>query len=175
MTELKILNAWAANDEEQRSAALAFWRRLEVLPDGIGPEKRLDQLVTTAWIGDRIVGLSTAYTGKDPVYHRPMAYYRYLVDPEFRRQNISREITFQTVEVIEAWARENPERGLIGVTGVWEGRAEFYGKPRSPIWDYGAQLIPPRATEPFVLTSFTEDGLDVWTRFLAISGSEVQI
>lgn len=160
-----MLSAWMANDAVQRDAVLDFWRRSNAMPEGVDPEGRLDQLVATAWLGDVLVGTSTAEIGIYSALSRKFAFYRYLVDPAYRRQNISREITRTTVSALDGWAKDNADNDVIGVAGIWEGRAEFFGRERSPIWDYGAQLIPPVELEPFVLLGYTPEGLDIWITF----------
>ena len=139
MSDIVLKTAWRRHDPRQAEDAMAFWTRLkQIAPHLI--EQRAGQLGVMGYCGDRLVSVATAELEYLPGLRARFAVAQVVVDPEFRRQSLSRRTFGQLLTVLEAWSAENPEEKLMGMAAVIEAK-EYAEKQREPVWpDWGLNL-----------------------------------
>jgi GNAT superfamily N-acetyltransferase len=139
--------AWRKADPGIEADAKALWRRLSVLPEGVDMDLRAEEIVVAAYVGEELAGVSTAFIRPIEFLRHRFAMLRGMVAPEFRMHNIGRRLVFHSRLVLEEWAREHPEEGVMGVAGVLQNRG-LVEKPRLPTSPVGA----------FTLVGYTDAG-----------------
>jgi hypothetical protein len=148
--DLDIRPAWRRDDPELEAEAIAFWKRLDLLPAGVPPEARAKELVALAYRSGELVGVSTAAID----YHQPlrarMAFLRGATDPAHRRTRAGVTLGVGTREILERWAAEHPDERVGGLAAIVENR------------DIGLPLLEPIwPVTRLTLIGFTPDGRQV--------------
>lgn len=142
--------AWRLADPKIEADAKALWRRLSVLPEGVDPDLRADELVSAAYVGDQLVAVSTAFIREIEFLRRRFAMFRCVVAPEFRRHSVSRKISGHSREVLEKWSFDRPEEEVMGMATVVQND-EIKAKPRGAIW----------RSSGLTLVGYTNDGEEI--------------
>lgn len=160
MSDVVILPAWKLAEPRYERDATALWARLQALPEGVAVEDRLPQLSSVAYHGERLVGVVTVDIRPFEQVRQQFAFYRVLIDPEFRGKNVMSPLAEETWNALERWSIKNPALHLAGVASIRESRhlIETY---RSPI-SRSLQLM---------LVAYTDTGLPVrigWFRHVRL-------
>jgi GNAT superfamily N-acetyltransferase len=139
VSELVFKTAWRQNDPQTMEEAKAFWAQTGLVAEGYRA-RRAEELGVLAYDGDRLVCVATAELALLPGLRARFAVAQLVVDPEFRRQSVSRRTFGRLLTVIEAWSAEHPEEKLVGMAAVIEAK-EYAEKQREPVWpDWGLNL-----------------------------------
>lgn len=145
--DVVIRTAWKRADPVIETDAKALWRRLSVLPEGVDADLRADEIVSAAYVGDALAGVSTAFVRELEFLRHRFYMFRGLVAPEFRKHNIGRRLLANVRDVLEPWARDHPEEGIMGIAGVIQNPV-LVERPRLPTSPVGA----------FTLVGYTDSG-----------------
>jgi hypothetical protein len=125
--------AWKLADPKIEADAKSLWRQLGVLPGGIDPNLRAEELVSAAYSGDALAAVSTAFVRDIPFLRQRFAMFRCVVAPEFRKHSVARKIAGHSKEVLEQWSYDNPGEGVMGMATVVQN-ADIMAKSRGAIW-----------------------------------------
>lgn len=107
--------AWKARDPEIRADALALWAELGVLPPGVDPERRTDQICVAAYQADRLVGLCSAEVLPLDFLRQRMAMVRVLTAPAARGADLARRLVIAGRDLLEDWSADHPEEAVMGI------------------------------------------------------------
>ncbi len=118
MSDVSILPAWRKHNTDFERDAVAFWARLSGLPEDIPPEARAKQLSSVAYVGEKLVGVTTAFVDYYPPVRANLAFYRILLDPDHRGARTMPPLVMEAFRAIEAWAKENPQAAVAGFGSV---------------------------------------------------------
>jgi hypothetical protein len=132
-TDVDLRPAWHLRDAAIEADAIAFWRRLAILPTDVPPEERARELVAAAYRGAALIGVSTATLGRIETLRGRFAFFRAAIDPAHRRGHVAMALVVYTRDLIEQWADAHPEEGLAGVAALIENR-EIATRLREPYW-----------------------------------------
>lgn len=136
MSDISIRSAWRQDNRQFEQDAIAFWERLDRLPAGERPEDRAKQLITVAYDGERLVGVTSAFIEFYPPLHQILAFYRILLDPEFRGHNLMPLLVQKAFRVIGQWSKAHPAEQVAGLGSVRQS-AHLTENFRSP---YGRSI-----------------------------------
>ena len=125
--------AWLKKDPTIEADAKALWRRLSVLPGGVDPDLRAEELVSAAYAGDQLAAVSTAFVRPLEFLRQRFAMFRCVVAPEFRRHSVARKIAGHSRGVLEQWSYDHPEEAVMGMATVVQN-ADIQAKSRGAIW-----------------------------------------
>ncbi|HWT11187.1 MAG TPA: hypothetical protein VN231_00365 [Allosphingosinicella sp.] len=125
--------AWRRDDPRIEADAIAFWRRLNILPKGVSPESRAKELAAAAYRGDRLVAVATAELKRVEFLRARLAMVRAAVDPEFRRSHAALALAVYTREVIERWSAEHPGERVGGLGAIIES-PDLVVRQKEPYW-----------------------------------------
>lgn len=132
-TDVDLRPAWRLGDPAIEADAIAFWRRLAILPTDVAPEERARELVAAAYREEALIGVSTATLGRIETLRGRFAFFRVAIDPTHRRSHVAIALAVYTRDLIEQWAEAHPEQGLAGVAVVIENQ-EIAARLREPYW-----------------------------------------
>lgn len=125
--------AWRLRDSRIEADAIAFWRRLDILPGSVTPEQRARELVAVAYREDRVAGVQTASIEPVEQVRARLAIVRSAVDPDCRRMHVSLALTLYSRALLERWAREHPAERLAGLGTFLEGE-QLAERAKQPWW-----------------------------------------
>lgn len=125
--DIEIKPVWKAVDEALRADAVAFWDRLGVKPVNVSPEQRARELCVVAKADDGLAGLTTITLVNFEQLRQRFAFFRVMIDPEYRRRQLMRDLNQRTLEVMEQWSLENPDEKLAGIMTTYV--ADFLNAP----------------------------------------------
>jgi hypothetical protein len=151
--------AWRRDAPHEHRDALDFWEAQATLPGTVDLSERTRELITNAYLGDRLVGVTTGVVARLPQFAREFVFIRCTVDAAARRSGIAHHLTEYACRVLAQWARSDPANRIAGVAAIVESPelAEF---SRNPVWP----LIEPDAGDlrggP-ALVGFTREGQQV--------------
>ncbi len=111
---LHYVTAWQRNDPKLEADAIAMWTELGVLHPSVRPEQRAKQLVTLAYAGDKLIGITTAEVKLHEPVRQKIAFMRLLIRPEFERQGLAVPITIVMRETLREWSAANPAAQVAG-------------------------------------------------------------
>lgn len=148
--DIEIRPAWGLRDPGIEADAIAFWKRLDILPKGVTPEERARELVLAAYQGGRVVGVVTAEVGVLPQVRARLAMIRGAVDPESRRGRVGFAMLFATGRILERWSAAHPHERVAGFGGIVES-PELLAAQNQPYWPITR----------FGLVGFTPDGRQI--------------
>ena len=126
--ELRV--GWRKSDPAIEADAKALWARLGVLPGGIDPDLRADEIVTAGYVDCELAAVSTAFVRELPFLRQRFAMLRILVAPEFRLHSISRLVSGHDRKVLEEWALAHPEENCAGLATVHQADKRNQRKSR---------------------------------------------
>ncbi|HYD13245.1 MAG TPA: hypothetical protein VEC11_10395 [Allosphingosinicella sp.] len=125
--------AWRLRNPRIEADAIAFWRRLELLPPDVAPGQRAAELVAVAYRGERLAGVQTAAIEPVEQVRARLAMLRGAVDPDFRRSHVALALTLYSRDLLERWSRDNPGERIAGLGACVEGE-ELAERSRQPYW-----------------------------------------
>tara|TARA_R110000868_G_scaffold207948_3_gene457072 strand:- start:8020 stop:8502 length:483 start_codon:yes stop_codon:yes gene_type:complete len=151
---LHYVTAWQRNDPKLEADAIAMWSDMGVLHPSVSPEQRAKQLVTLAYVGDRLIGITTAEVSRHEPVRQNIAFMRLLLRPETERQGIAVPITIAMRETLREWSAANPAAQIAGCGIIITAKG------------YGAQPVLPAG---LALAGYTPEGLQIrlywWDHF----------
>jgi hypothetical protein len=139
--------AWRRNDAQIEADAVAFWKRLNILPSSVTPEQRAKELIAVVYKDGQIVGVHTAAIERLEQVRTRLAMLRSAVDPAYRRTHVSMALTLYSRALLEQWSRENPQERLGGLGAIIESE-QLAERGKEPWW--------PQTR--FILAGFLPDG-----------------
>ena len=145
--------AWRRDDPELERDAIAFWRRLGILPPGVSPEARAKELCCLGYIDGEVAAVSTASVESLPFLRARAALYRCATAPEHRRRWLVAQISVQSFAALERWSAEHPEAGVKGMAAILD-TPMYVQMKRKPVWKF-------RKDFELVLIGHTNDGLQM--------------
>ena len=110
--------AWKRADPAIEADVKAFWARLNLLPPGVDPDARAREVVVAGYAGSMVVAASTAALQDVPFLRSRMAVFRAAAGPAFARPEVFTRLGAQTRAALEAWSRDRPEEGVMGLMTV---------------------------------------------------------
>lgn len=125
--------AWRLDDARIEADAIAFWRRLDILPPDVTPEQRAKELGAVAYKDGRLVGVTTASLGRLEIVRARLAMLRGAVDPDHRRSHVAMALAVYTRELIQRWSKEHPEEKVAGLGAIIES-PDLLARQREPFW-----------------------------------------
>ena len=143
---LILRSGWRRADPVIAADAKTFWSRLNLLSEGADVDARAGEIVTAAYAGGLVVGVSTAVPRDVPLLRCRMAVFRLAVGPRFARPEVFARMVKETRGILEAWSLENPDEGVMGVL--------TFGASESAV----EKLAPARKDTGLSLAGFTENG-----------------
>jgi hypothetical protein len=112
--DIRYVAAWRRNDPKIERDAVAMWNEMRILPPNVRPEERAKELVTVAYAGERIVGITTAsLQAYQPVRQR-FAWGRILLRPEVEKTGLVVPLTIAMREELREWSVANPAERVAG-------------------------------------------------------------
>lgn len=132
-TDVDLRPAWRRGDPAIEAEAVAFWRRLAILPPDVAPEDRAKELAALAYRRGELIGVSTATLQRIDSLRGRFAFARAAIDPAHRRTHAAIALIVYTRDLLERWSEEHPEEALAGLTAVIENR-EIAARLREPYW-----------------------------------------
>lgn len=131
--DVEIRPAWRCGDARIEKDAIAFWKRLGLLPPDVPPEARAKELVLAAYRKKRLVGVVTAELGVLAQVRARVAMTRGAVDPDERRGHVAFAMMNALPPILEAWAAEHPEERIGGFGGIIESQ-QLRAAQNLPYW-----------------------------------------
>lgn len=128
-----IRPAWRRGDAAIEADAIAFWRRLGILPPYVPPEERARELVAAAYKDGRVVAVSTASLVRLEQVRARLAMLRGAVDPDHRRSHLGFALLLFTRELIERWSMDNPTERVAGLGAIIES-PDLIARQKEPFW-----------------------------------------
>lgn len=114
MLEIELKAAWRRDDQRFERDAIEFWIEHGLLGEG-AHEERAKQLSAVAYLGDKLVGVTTAFlVDYKPLRHR-LAFHRVVAHPDYRRNQVMNRVATKAIEVLQQWSIENPQEKLAGL------------------------------------------------------------
>jgi hypothetical protein len=151
---LHFASAWQGNDPKFEADAVAMWKELRVLPPDVVPEQRAKELVSLAYVGERLVGITTAQIQFYQPVRQKFAFIRILMRPEVEKAGISVPLTIACRETLREWSAAHPEAGVAGYAAIVTAAG------------YGAKPVLPAG---LVLAGYTPQGQQIrlywWDHF----------
>ena len=142
--------AWRRDDPAIEADAIAFWRRLAILPGKVAPEARAKELVAAAYKDGRLVGVTTATLDRLEFLRARLAMLRGAVDPEFRRGRAGLALALYSRDLIARWSSDHPDERVAGLGAIVES-PDLIARQREPVWPQTG----------FVLVGYTKDGRQI--------------
>jgi hypothetical protein len=122
MSELTYRTAWQRRDPQIERDAEKFWLANNALPLNTSAEARLSELCAAAYSGDQMVAVSTASIRTIGFLRCKLAMFRVLVAPDLRIQEVASKLAVYSRDLLEAWSKENPDQGVMGLGAVIQSR-----------------------------------------------------
>lgn len=124
---------WRNLQPEDAARVREFWLAHHAIPSSADAERRLAQVAMIASdASGQVAAVATALPLLPPRFGQPMYYFRAFVAPFWRTSKLVREITHQSCDALEAFARER-DFPCIGVLLELENEG-FYRALRKPVW-----------------------------------------
>ena len=135
---IKMIPAWQRNDAKITKDATDFWLNLRVLPTGVTPEQRAQQLCAAAYVGDELVGVSTIELRLSPGLRCRLGYFRCLASPAHSQLKLAFRLTVYSHELLEQWSKEHPDEKVLGMISLLE-HPSYDSNPlgKRPVWRHG--------------------------------------
>jgi hypothetical protein len=131
--DIELRPAWRGQDPRVEADAIAFWKRLRLLPADVTPEARAREIVVAAYRGDRIVAVVTAELGVLAQVRARLAMIRGAVDPGERRSHVGFAMLLAARGILERWSAENPDERIAGMGGIIES-PDLIAAQGQPYW-----------------------------------------
>lgn len=131
--EIGFRFAWKARDPEVLAGARQFWRDLggALTPEEI--EERSSELCAVAYSAGEVIGVSTVRMTDYPRLGGRFAFYRTVVAPAFRRQEVAARLCAYSRDRLAQWSLENPEEKVKGLLIAVQSDELFLKRRHLPI------------------------------------------
>lgn len=131
--EFDIRPAWRLGDAAIEADAIAFWKRLGLLPPDVPPAARAKELAAVAYRDGQLAGVMTAAIQRIDFLRARFAMIRGAIDPAWRRSYAVSALGGASRDLIERWAETHPEERVAGIGAVVETR-QFDAFQKKPVW-----------------------------------------
>lgn len=148
--EVEFRTAWRREDPQIEADAIAFWKRMGILPVEATPEQRARELVLAVYANGAIVAVVTAELGLFPQVRARLAMLRGAVDPALRRTYVGFAMMLKAREILESWSAQYPDERLAGLGGIIEAPV-LVAREKEPYWPISG----------FGVVGFTPDGRQI--------------
>jgi hypothetical protein len=128
----RIVTAWDRPADAARADAVALWTEHGLLGADVRRE-RADQLVSLAYDGDRLAGVTSVAIQRIDLLRGNFAMFRDFVAPAYRRRMLAAVLLSHSRAIIDHWSALNPDAGVLGLAAVVEGAA-LREPARLPRW-----------------------------------------
>jgi len=122
--------AWRRDDPEIIAGAKRLWAQMGI-PEQLTAHRE-KELCATAYRGDEIAAVATAEIFHFPQMRNKFFAYRCLVSPQFRKKNLSWQITAYSFELLHEWCKQNAQEKILGFLLVIE-TDKFAVPQRKPV------------------------------------------
>jgi hypothetical protein len=136
-----VRDAWRRDDPDLERDAIAFWRRLGILPPGTTPEARAKELCCLIYLDGEVGAVGTATLELVRMVRARMGMVRVAVGATQREQGLAIRIVNESKAVLERWSIEHPEEKLMGIGAVIEAAGHDHWKNRPKWAPTGLDLI----------------------------------
>lgn len=141
MSEISYRTAWQRRDPLIERDAEQFWRANNALPPNTTAEARLSELCAAAYSGREMVAVSTASIRMIGFLRCKLAMYRILVAPELRIRDVASKLAVYSRDLLETWAKENSDQGVMGFGAVIQSRVLVKNIPEAVYPDTKLGLV----------------------------------
>ncbi len=131
MAKVEYRLGWQCHDQELIEDARQFWRDMDVMSEQ-DIDARSHQLCALAYVDGKVAAASTVRLHDYTFLRARFAYYRTIVSPDFRRQNLASNLCAYSHDRLAQWAREKPEEKLKGLFIVLQAE-EFEHRQHVPV------------------------------------------
>lgn len=125
--------AWRRDDPAIAADAIDLWRRNGLLPEGVDPAERAQELIAASYKDGKLAAVATAVIDEIDFLRARFAIIRGATDPEFRRSHAQLSLSVPSREALWSWAHAHPEENLAGGI-VLVDRSEWGDFTRLPVW-----------------------------------------
>lgn len=139
--EVAIKTVWRRPDSAVREDAKSLWKRLDILPAGVDPDVRADELCIVAYVGGQIAGVCTAVIEKFEFLRQRIAMLRVLVAPEIRSRGIQGHLCRAAFAELSRWSLENPAEAVMGMGLIVQNEMLAARKSPAVYRDTGLALV----------------------------------
>ena len=115
----RFVTAWRKNDPKLEAEAKQIWETTGILPDGESPDDRAKEIALIGYQDDKLAAVSTLKVRPFDYLRQNFAFARETVLPEFRKQEIGRELVRATFKMIQEYAKEHPEEKIAGLATIF--------------------------------------------------------
>ena len=137
---LDVRKAWRLNDPAVEADAIAYWQRLNLLPEGVTPEARAKELVAAAYSEGQLIAVVTATVEYVDFLRARFAVVRGSTDPDHRRKRAQQALAEPSREALEEWALAHPQEELAGAVAV-VSRSEWGPFVDVPVWPANQLMV----------------------------------
>ena len=138
MGKIKYVSGWRKRDEKLERDAVALWKEHGVLPAGVTPESRAQEICCLAYDGNRLAGISTVdIQPYRPLLNKRFGFARVFIPPEFEQQELAIGLATECRRILEEWSIANPEEQLFGMAAVYQS----HKLGRYPVGKSGLTLV----------------------------------
>ena len=117
-SNIEFRDVWQKADTQAEADAVEMWQRLGILPQGVDPRQRVKELAVLAYENNKLVAISTVTLDMLQVVRTKMAFFRALVDSEYRSQKVLVPLTYAIHQAMEQYASAHPELKIGGTAAV---------------------------------------------------------
>jgi hypothetical protein len=135
---LEVRVAWRRDDPEIEADAIAFWRRIGVLPKSVDPATRAKELIAAAYKDGALIAVATAAIELVDFLGVRMAVLRGATDPAHRRARAQLALAVPSHDALRDWALANPDEKLAGAI-AFVAPGEWGEFTTLPVWP-GSEL-----------------------------------
>ncbi|PKP68426.1 MAG: hypothetical protein CVT83_05440 [Alphaproteobacteria bacterium HGW-Alphaproteobacteria-5] len=128
---------WRRHGERVMQDAVAMWKSAGVLPGGVSPEARAEELVIAIYDGETMAGCLTADIHVLPRLREKFAFCRSFISPAWRGRRLTDRLMIDGHDELGHWSKAHPEEGLAGCAAIYQNRV----LGRSPVEPSGLSLI----------------------------------
>ncbi len=135
---LEVRVAWRRDDPQIEPDAIAFWKRIGVLPKSVDPAARAKELIAAAYKEGQLIAVATAVIEPVEFLGVRMAVLRGATDPAHRRARAQLALAVPSHDALRDWALANPEEKLAGAI-AFVAPGEWGEFTSLPVWP-GSEL-----------------------------------
>jgi hypothetical protein len=139
MTTAEYRTVWRCADATVERDALAFWRALDLLPEGADPRRRLDALCVVAYRGRHLVGTLETPLRRIELVRSRLAMIRVIAPSERRGASLASRLlparlVLKGQKLLEEWSLAHPEEKVMGL-GAIVPPGTFGQKVKRAVWE----------------------------------------
>jgi hypothetical protein len=128
---------------------MALWHRLGAVPPEVASD-RVKELCAVAYGDGALAGVTTVVLGQMPQLGCRFAFFRCLVAPEYREQEIARKLTVYSRDLLAEWSSNHPDERVLGMAAIVQS-PQLDALSRLPVWP----------ASKLTLMGYTESGLQI--------------